>query len=221
VFNSLLPFIVGYLIGSFPTAFLAVRWKTRLDIRKTGSGNVGTLNSYLVTRSKAVGVTVLLVDILKGAVAVLVGRTLVPGLPFVGEAFAGLAAVIGHCFPIWLLFRGGRGLATAAGAMGVMSLPLVGAWMAAWGIGYVFTRAVNVASFIACILMMGMLTAVPDDVVRAVLPEGATTRGLRAIGVMILLVMMTRLIGPVREYLRNLKGRRTSARRTAEGGDVS
>ena len=221
VFNSFLPVVVGYLIGSFPTAFLAVRWRTRLDIRKTGSGSVGTLNSYLVTRSKAVAVTVLLVDVLKGAVAVLVGQTFVPGLPFVGAAVAGMAAVIGHCYPIWLRFRGGRGLATAAGAMGVMSLPVVGAWMAAWAIGYAFTRAVNVASLIACILVLGLLTTVPDDVVRAVLPEGATTRGLRAIGVMILIVMMTRLIGPFREYLRSQKARRTSARATAEGGEVS
>jgi len=221
VFNSLLPFIVGYLIGSLPTAFLAVRWKTRLDIRKTGSGNVGTLNSYLVTRSKTVAVTVLFVDILKGVVAVLVGPTFIPGLPFVGAAFAGVGAVIGHCYPIWLLFRGGRGLATAAGAMGVISLPVVGAWMAAWGIGYAFTRAVNVASLIASILVLGLLTTVPDDVVRAVLPEGASTRGLRTIGVMILIVMMTRLIGPFREYLRDRKARRTSARRTAEGGEVS
>ncbi len=220
MFNVLWPVIVGYLIGSFPTAYLAVRWKSKLDIRKTGSGNVGTLNSFLVTRSKAVAVTVLLVDILKGVVAVLVGRTFVPGLPFVGAAYAGTAAIIGHCYPIWLLFRGGRGLATAAGAMGVVSVPLVGAWMAAWGIGYAFTRTVNVASFIACILVLGLLTMVPDEVVRAVLPEGATTRGLRTFGIMILLVMLTRLIGPFREYLRSQKGRRTSARPTAEGGEV-
>ncbi len=133
-----------------------------------------------------------------------------------GAAFAGTAAVIGHCYPIWLLFRGGRGLATAAGAMGVVSVPLVGAWMAAWGIGYAFTRTVNVASFIACILVLGLLTIVPDEVVRAVLPEGATTRGLRTFGVMILLVMLTRLIGPFRDYLRNLR-----AQRRSKGGEGS
>lgn len=216
MFNVFLPVVIGYLVGSLPTAYLAVRWKSKLDIRKSGSGNVGTLNSYLVTRSRAVGLTVLVVDILKGVVAVLVGQTLVPGLPFVGAAFAGTAAVLGHCYPIWLLFRGGRGLATAAGAMGVVSIPLVGAWMVAWGIGYAFTRTVNVASFIACILVLGLLTTVSDDVVRVVLPEGATTRGLRTFGVMILFLMLTRLIGPLREYLRTLR-----AHRTSEGGEGS
>ena len=212
MFNLFWPVIVGYLIGSFPTAFLAVRWKSKADIRKTGSGNVGTLNSYEVTRSKAVGLTVLVVDVLKGASAVAVGRTLVPGLPFVGAAFAGTAAVIGHSYPIWLLFKGGRGLASAAGAMGLLSFPLVGAWLAAWGIGFAITRAVNVASFIACVLLLGLLLAVPDEVIIAVLPEGATTRGLRTFGVMVLLVVLTRLSGPFREFLRDRRAQRISER---------
>ena len=212
MFTMFWPVIVGYLIGSIPTAFLAVRWKSKVDIRKTGSGNVGTLNSYEVTRSKAVGLTVLVVDVLKGVAAVAVGRTLVPGLPFVGVAVAGTAAVIGHSYPVWLLFKGGRGLATAAGAMGSLSFPLVGALLAAWGIGFAITRAVNVASFIACVLLLCLLLAVPDEVIRAVLPEGATTRGLRAFGVMVLLVMLTRLIGPFREFLRDRRAQRISER---------
>jgi acyl phosphate:glycerol-3-phosphate acyltransferase len=212
VFNLLWPVIAGYFIGSIPTAYLAVRWKSNVDIRKTGSGNVGTLNSFQVTRSKAVGVTVLLVDVLKGVVAVMVGRTLIPGLPFIGAAFAGAAAVAGHAYPIWLLFKGGRGLATAAGAMGSVSFPLVAAWMAAWGIGFAFTRAVNVASFVASLLMLGLVLLVPDEVIRAVLPEDATTRGLRTFAVLILLVMLTRLIGPLREHLRDRREKRFAER---------
>jgi len=64
--------------------------------------------------------------------------------------------------------------------------------------------------------MLGLLTIVPDAVVRAVLPEGATTRGLRTFGIMILLVMLTRLIGPFREYLRSLR-----AQRRSKGGEGS
>ncbi len=212
MFNVFWPLIVGYLIGSFPTAYLAVRWKSRVDIRKAGSGNVGTLNSYEVTRSKAVGLTVLLVDVLKGAAAVAVGQRLVPGLPFVGAALAGTAAVIGHSYPVWLLFKGGRGLATAAGAMGSVSFPLVGTWLAAWGIGFAITRAVNAANFLACVLLLGLLLAVPDEVMKAVLPEGGTTRGLRTFGVMVLLVMLTRLIGPFREFLGNRRAQRVPER---------
>lgn len=210
--NLVWPILAGYLVGSIPTAFLAVRWKTGADIRKAGSGNVGTLNSYQVTGSKAVGLIVLLLDLLKGVAAVFVGRELVPQLPFVGSAVAGAAAVLGHSYPVWLRFKGGRGLAPAAGAMGSVSFALVGAWLAAWGIGYAMTRAVNVASFIACGLLLGVLLAVPDEVIRAVLPEGATTRGLRAFGVLLLFIMLTRLIGPLRGYIRDRRAGRTSER---------
>jgi len=212
VLNFFWPVVAGYLIGSIPTAFLAVRWKSNLDIREAGSGNVGTLNSYLVTRSKAVGIVVLVVDLMKGVGAVLGGQALVPQLPFVGAAFAGVAAVLGHSYPIWLRFKGGRGLAPAAGAMASVSFPLVGAWLAAWGIGFAITRAINVASFIACVLLMVALIFIPDDVIGAVLPAGATTKGLRAFGVLMLFIMITRLIDPLREFIRDRRAQRQSGR---------
>ncbi len=213
MFNLLWPIIAGYLIGSIPTAFLAVRWKSNLDIREAGSGNVGTLNSYVVTGSKGLGLIVLVVDLLKGVAAALVGRALVPQLPFIGVAVAGSAAVLGHSYPVWLKFRGGRGLAPAAGAMGSVCIPLVAAWMAAWGIGFAVSRAVNVASFIACCILLGVLLAAPDEAIRAVLPEGATTRGLRAFGVLLLAIMLSRLVGPLREYVRD----RRASKRTEKG----
>jgi len=212
VLNFFWPVVAGYLIGSIPTAFLAVRWKSNLDIREAGSGNVGTLNSYLVTRSKGVGIVVLVVDLMKGVGAVLAGQALVPQLPFVGAFFAGVAAVLGHSYPIWLRFKGGRGLAPAAGAMASVSFPLVGAWLAAWGIGFAISRAINVASFIACVLLMVALIFIPDDVVGAVLPAGATTKGLRAFGVLMLFIMITRLIDPLREFIRDRRAQRQSGR---------
>lgn len=214
--NLLWPVIVGYLIGSFPTAYVAVRWKSNLDIRRAGSGNVGTLNSYVVTGSKAVGLIVLVVDLFKGAAAVLAGRALVPELPFLGAMVSGAAAVLGHSYPVWLRFKGGRGLAPAAGAMGAVSASLVGVWMIGWSMGYAATRAVNMASFVACVFVLILLLAVPDAWVGAVLPEGATTRGLRAFGVLLLLIMLTRLIGPLREFIRDRRLRQGS-----EGGGRS
>jgi glycerol-3-phosphate acyltransferase PlsY len=212
VINLVWPIIAGYLIGSIPTAYLAVRLKSRKDIRTLGSGNVGTLNSYQVTGSKAVGLIVLVVDILKGIAAVMVGQALVPPLPFVGASFAGFAAVTGHSYPVWLRFRGGRGLATAAGAMGILSPPLVGAWMALWGIGHALVREVNVASAVACVLLGAALMAVPDGTIRTILPAGATTPGFRVYGVLLLVVMLSRLVGPLREYLRDRRNAQVSER---------
>src|SRR5512147_2237624 len=106
----------GYLIGSVPWAFILVRLRSNRDIRKEGSGNVGTLNSYVVTGSRKVGVAVLLLDLAKGFAAAEFGR-MVGGGDFSTAAVGLLAAILGHNYPVWLRFKGGRGLAPAAGGM--------------------------------------------------------------------------------------------------------
>jgi acyl phosphate:glycerol-3-phosphate acyltransferase len=104
---------IGYLLGSIPFGYLLVRKFRGADVRKTGSGNIGATN---VARTDPVlGLLTLLLDALKGAAAVLVVSTIFPGerdLAFV----AALAAVAGHIFPVWLGFRGGKGVATGLGS---------------------------------------------------------------------------------------------------------
>jgi acyl phosphate:glycerol-3-phosphate acyltransferase len=108
--------LVAYLLGSIPFGYLLVRLFVGADVRETGSGGTGATN---VTRraGKGVGVLTLLLDLLKGAAAVLVAR----GLLGAGEGAqwwvcaAGAAAVLGHVFPVWLRFRGGKGVATGLG----------------------------------------------------------------------------------------------------------
>ena len=148
--SLLLAAVVGYLIGSIPTAYLIVRWKSKVDIRKAGSGNVGTLNSYEVTRSKLVGVLVLVVDLLKGVSAVLLAAAIAPGMGFGASAVGGISAVVGHSFPFWLKFKGGRGLATAAGVLMPLQWLVVLFWGFWWAIGFFLTRNVNVGN-VMCI----------------------------------------------------------------------
>jgi glycerol-3-phosphate acyltransferase PlsY len=104
---------LGYLLGTFPTADLvARRWsRGRIDLRTSGSGNPGTLNATTVLGASA-GVTVLVGDITKGAAASVVG-TMIAGP--VGAHIGGTASVIGHCFPVWTRFRGGKGVAAGIG----------------------------------------------------------------------------------------------------------
>jgi glycerol-3-phosphate acyltransferase PlsY len=107
--------LVGYLVGTFPTADLVTRLATRgrVDIRSVGSGNPGGFNAMRAV-GKGWGVAVIVVDILKGATAVSLGW-IVGG--DAGAYAAATAAVAGHIFPVWFDFRGGKGVATAAGAM--------------------------------------------------------------------------------------------------------
>ncbi|MBW8783900.1 MAG: glycerol-3-phosphate 1-O-acyltransferase PlsY [Novosphingobium sp.] len=114
---------LGYLLGSIPFGLLLTRLTGAGDLRAIGSGNIGATN-VLRTGRKGLAAATLLLDLAKGVAAVLVVRQLWPG----SEALAALGAVLGHCFPVWLRFKGGKGVATLMGvALGL-----------AWPIGLVY-----------------------------------------------------------------------------------
>jgi acyl phosphate:glycerol-3-phosphate acyltransferase len=112
------PIVIGYLFGSIPFAFLLSRGLAGVDLRRTGSGNVGSSN---VLRTSGVGaaILVLVLDVAKGAGSVLVADRWAAG--GTAPAAAGLAAIVGHVYPIWLRFRGGKGVATACGVFSVLT----------------------------------------------------------------------------------------------------
>jgi glycerol-3-phosphate acyltransferase PlsY len=104
--------IIGYLLGSFPTAYLVGRITRGIDIRKIGGGNMGALNSLRELGWKA-GLVVLIIDIAKGVAAILITGIL--DVAQIWVYFSGFAAVVGHCWPVFLKFRGGKGAATTLG----------------------------------------------------------------------------------------------------------
>jgi glycerol-3-phosphate acyltransferase PlsY len=105
---------LSYLAGSIPFGFLLVRIFRGTDIRQTGSGNIGATN---VSRtSPKLGILTLLLDAAKGLAPVFIARALHPDHAILFGALAGFCAVLGHIFPIWLRFRGGKGVATGLGA---------------------------------------------------------------------------------------------------------
>jgi len=110
--------IASYLLGSVPTAYLAARWMRGIDIRQRGSGQVGGSNVWHSV-SRRVGVVVAVADIAKGAVAVLVARVF--GLGIEWQMVAGLAAIAGHNWSVFLRFGGGRGIATLGGVILVIA----------------------------------------------------------------------------------------------------
>ncbi len=193
--------VVGYLVGSIPTAFLFVRWKSQLDIREVGSGNVGTLNSYQVTKSKLVGAAVLVADFLKGVVAVHLGSLIAPELGFTASATGGVAAVVGHNYPIWLRFRGGRGLATAAGVLVPLQWLVVAFWGGWWAIGFWITRKVNVGNVVGCVITLLAVLFLPEKFLSPLLPAGADDARFRLFGVVLIGVLLIKHIGPMKEYL--------------------
>ena len=159
--------VLGYLLGSLSFAFLLVRWRTGADIRTVGSGNAGATN-VLRAHGKGLAAAVALLDIAKGAAAVLLVR-LVTADPRYAAA-AGLAAILGHVFPLYSGFRGGKGVATAVGAFLVLA-PLATAVCLAVFVGIVAaTRYVSLGSMISIVLLppaAGLLSHAPRAVVIA------------------------------------------------------
>lgn len=122
---------IGYLLGSVPFGMVVARVMNLGNLREIGSGNIGATN-VLRTGNKTAAALTLILDAAKGAITLLLARY------FAGEDAAQLAAVmamIGHCFPVWLSFKGGKGVATFLGIMLAYALPVGLACCAAWLVG--------------------------------------------------------------------------------------
>lgn len=109
---AVLAIVIGYLLGSIPSAYIAGRMVKGVDIRQVGGGNMGALNTIREI-GIAAGVAVLIVDVAKGLLAVYIARWL--GLPLIFVLIAGFTSIAGHNWPVFLKFRGGKGAATTFG----------------------------------------------------------------------------------------------------------
>ena len=138
--------LFAYLLGSLPTALVVVRLFTGDDVRRKGSGNVGATNALRAAGWKA-GVVVTVIDVAKGAVPVWLMRLYNPESVWIAAAM--LAAVLGHCYPVWLRFRGGKGVATGFGSFLVIAPLSALAALALWFVVLVIWRWVSLASMVA------------------------------------------------------------------------
>jgi glycerol-3-phosphate acyltransferase PlsY len=149
--------VLGYLAGSVPFAFLLAR-RRGIDLRRAGSGNVGATN-VLRTTGVPRAVVAMCLDALKGALAVVVAQRLAVG-PATPVA-AGFASVVGHIYPVWLAFRGGKGVATAAGVFGVLAPAALAIAGGVFVLAVSTTRYVSVGS-IAGAVTLAVATAASD-----------------------------------------------------------
>ena len=146
--------VFGYLVGSVPFAYLVTKRVAGIDVRSVGSGNAGAANVLRSTRP-AVGAVVVALDVAKGvAVVWLVGRL---GADDPILAATGVATIIGHVYPVWLRFRGGKGVATAGGVFGVLSPVATAVAAAAFLVVAWRTRYVSTGSMAASVLLVPLL----------------------------------------------------------------
>ena len=139
--------LLGYALGSIPFGYLLVRTRSGGDVRAMGSGNIGATN-VARTSGWSVGAATLVLDAAKGFFAVwLAGHFSDGNIRLM--MYAGLAAILGHVFPVWLKFSGGKGVATALGVFIVISWPAVAAAVAIFALVVIFWRYVSLASISA------------------------------------------------------------------------
>ncbi|MET1756196.1 glycerol-3-phosphate 1-O-acyltransferase PlsY [Novosphingobium sp. RD2P27] len=166
----ILALALGYLLGSLPFGLLLTRLTGAGDLRAIGSGNIGATN-VLRTGRKGLAAATLFLDLAKGLVAVLLARALWPG----SEVIAAAGAVVGHCFPVWLGFRGGKGVATFAGVCFGLALPVGLVYAAVWLAVLALARVSSLGGMSAAVaapiaaLVIGYSDFVPVLVVLAAL----------------------------------------------------
>lgn len=141
--------IIAYLIGSIPFSFLLAR-RRGVDLRRAGSGNVGASN-VLRTSGPALAVPALALDGLKGALAVLLAQGMTSSQA--APVAAGLASMLGHIYPVWLRFHGGKGVATAAGAFAVLAPVALAIAFMVFVVAVATTRIISVGSVSAALTL--------------------------------------------------------------------
>jgi glycerol-3-phosphate acyltransferase PlsY len=165
--NTVLAVTLGYFVGSIPFAYLLSRQRG-IDLRRAGSGNVGASN-VLRTSGVRAAILAMVLDGAKGTIAVIVANLLAAGV--VTAVAAACASVVGHVYPIWLRFRGGKGVATAAGAFAMLAPEALGIAAGVFLLSVAVTRFISVGS-IAGALTLTLVAAVTD--VPGVVAIGAT-----------------------------------------------
>lgn len=142
--HALTAVVIGYLLGSIPFGQLLTRLAGGPDLRTIGSGSTGATN-VLRTGRKGLAAATVLLDAGKGILAVLLVARWLPG----SEGLAAIGAVIGHCFPVWLRFRGGKGFATAAGVCLALAWQVMAVGAVIWAATLALSRISSMASMVA------------------------------------------------------------------------
>jgi glycerol-3-phosphate acyltransferase PlsY len=192
--------LLAFLVGSFPTAYILVRKKSGKDLRREGSGNIGTLNAFEVTRSRMIGAGVLLIDLVKGAVPVLLVYSILGDVSLPASA-ALIGTVLGHNYSPWIGWKGGRGLAPAAGAALVYNPLFLLIWSVFWIAAFAKTRDVHFGNIAATLLSPFIVLLFPELLQSMSLFTPASTFLLPIVAVLLFTLIFLKHIDPFRQLI--------------------
>jgi len=203
--NYFFAIITGLLLGSIPSAYLMVKYFSNKDITKEGSGNVGTLNSYEVTNSKLIGAIVFVIDFGKGLASVLFVKIFLAN-DFNLIVTALIFAVASHCFNPWLNFKGGRGLATAAGGTFLFSPIILISWVILWSVAYLIKKHIHFANITATILTIALTIDSAKIINRFTFPSSDSLTLFRITVTIVLTIILIKHWEPLKNiFIKSIK----------------
>lgn len=200
----LIALILGYIIGSFPTAYVFLKKTKKINIIENGSGNVGAMNSYKVTKSKVTGIIVFTIDFLKGFLPVAAAFYVFDfGFEICGALLLGL--ITGHCFSFVIKFKGGKGLATALGGsiLAAPAIPVL--WIIFWAIAFLFKKNINFGNISATLLTLILNITSTEILVKYMFMETKSETYYSLISTLILGTILIKHYKPIKDYISNVK----------------
>jgi glycerol-3-phosphate acyltransferase PlsY len=198
--NYIFSALIGFILGSFPTAYLVIKGTSGIDIREAGSKNVGTRNVYRLSKSKPLTLTVLIIDMGKGALSVYIPMLIFDPV-FIFPAISSVFAIFAHCFNPWLGFKGGRGLATAAGSSIIIFPYCLMIWIVLWLLFYIIKKNILFSNIGATIMSVILIFNIAHIAVNYTNPTPESESVLILYVLSIFLIIFIKHIEPFKELI--------------------
>lgn len=200
----LVSLLLGYIIGSLPTAYLVLKRTKNLDITTQGTGNVGAMNSFEVTNSKAIGIIVFLLDFFKGMLPILILKILSLN-DFSLHSVALISCIFSHCYNPWLKLKGGRGLASAAGGTAIIFPFAFGVWVILWVIFYLMKKDITIANVAASVMSIIVIVTSISTAIKYAFPKPESEAILVLFTLGLLLIIISKHTEPLQELFESMK----------------
>lgn len=200
----LVSLLLGYVIGSIPTTFLLLKKTKNIDITTVGTGNVGAMNSFDVTNSKLIGVTVLILDLFKGMLPILILKMFsMNNFSFLSVAL--IACIFSHCYNPWLKLKGGRGLASAAGGAALIFPFALVTWVILRVMFYFMKKNITIANVVASAMTLIVIVTSSPTAFKYAFPKPESEASLVLFSLGLLLIIISRHTEPLQELFKSMK----------------
>lgn len=205
--DYLISLLIGYSLGSFPSAYIILKKTKNIDITLAGTGNVGAMNSFDVSKSKLIGIAVLLSDALKGILPIIILKLISIDI-FAVHSISLFACVFSHCYNPWLKFKGGRGLASAAGGTAMIFPFALVVWGVLWSLFFLLRKNITISNVSASIMTLVIIMLSKDIAFKYTYPRPDSESSLILFATGIIFLIISKHTEPLKKLLTQINTKR-------------